>query len=461
DPRRFAADLLDRLRDLIVLAAVPDAGATGLLDVPADRLERMREQAARFGQVHLVGAAETISTGLVEMRGATSPRLQLELMCAQVLLPAPGSGERGMLARLGRLERHLESGAPLPSAGHPLSDQEAAAQQAAAAPVAGLVPAEVPVKPAEVTVRHAPPDDVARRADVPSASADRPRPPEHAEAPRGPAARPAGDGKRVAAADTGPAGGASSANGAPADAGVLRDRWTAVLDAVKNQRRVAWILLSGARVEALADGVLTLRFDREGEAKGFSASGYDRDLVQVLQAMFGITPQVRTIFGAGSGQAGSGQAGAGQGPAGSGYGAAGSGEGPAGSGQGLELGHDPAGFGAGHASSAQGAAGSRQGPAGSEQGPAGSEQAPRAGGPGHSQAAGAGAGPAQRDHSPRADVRAVARDAAVPAAGTSAAGRGRSPRPDDVETADSDALTGTDLIERELGGRMIQELGEP
>lgn len=489
DPRRFAADLLDRLRDLIVLAAVPDAGATGLLDVPADRLERMREQAARFGQVHLVGAAETISTGLVEMRGATSPRLQLELMCAQVLLPAPGSGERGMLARLERLERHLESGAPLPSAGHPLSDQEAAAQQAAAAPVAGLVPAEVPVKPAEVTVRHAPPDDVARRADVPSASADRPRPPEHAEAPRGPAARPAGDGKRVAAADTGPAGGASSANGAPADAGVLRDRWTAVLDAVKNQRRVAWILLSGARVEALADGVLTLRFDREGEAKGFSASGYDRDLVQVLQAMFGITPQVRTIFGAGSGQAGSGQAGAGQGPAGSGqrraasghgpagpgqgsegsgYGAAGSGEdpagsgqGPAGSGQGLELGHDPAGFGAGHASSAQGAAGSRQGPAGSEQGPAGSEQAPRAGGPGHSQAAGAGAGPAQRDHSPRADVRAAARDAAVPAAGTSAAGRGRSPQPDDVETADSDALTGTDLIERELGGRMIQELGEP
>jgi hypothetical protein len=55
----------------------------------------------------------------------------------------------------------------------------------------------------------------------------------------------------------------------------------------------------------------------------------------------------------------------------------------------------------------------------------------------------------------------VARDAAVPAAGTSAAGRGRSPQPDDVETADSDALTGTDLIERELGGRMIQELGEP
>ena len=108
DPRRFAADLLDRLRDLIVLDAVPDAADTGLLDVPADRLDRMREQADRFGQARLTRAADTINAGLVEMRGATSPRLQLELICAQVLLP----GESDLLARLERLERALAAGAP-------------------------------------------------------------------------------------------------------------------------------------------------------------------------------------------------------------------------------------------------------------------------------------------------------------------------------------------------------------
>src|SRR5579864_1811709 len=105
EPRRFAADLLDRLRDLIVLAAVPDAAETGLLDLPPDRAERMASQAAKFGQAGLTRAAEIISTGLDEMRGATSPRLLLELTCAQVLLPAAATDEKSLLARLERLER--------------------------------------------------------------------------------------------------------------------------------------------------------------------------------------------------------------------------------------------------------------------------------------------------------------------------------------------------------------------
>ena len=108
DPRRFAADLLDRFRDLIVLAAVPGAGQTGLLDMPADRLDRMTEQAGRFGQAELTRAAEIISEGLIQMRGATSPRLLLELTCAQILLPAASSGDKALLVRLERLERRLE-----------------------------------------------------------------------------------------------------------------------------------------------------------------------------------------------------------------------------------------------------------------------------------------------------------------------------------------------------------------
>ena len=116
DPRRFAADLLDRLRDLIVLAAVPDAAETGLLDIPDDRRDGMRAQADGFGQAELTRAAEVVSAGLIEMRGATSPRLLLELMCAQVLLPSPAAagasgsgGDAALSGRLDRLERRLEA----------------------------------------------------------------------------------------------------------------------------------------------------------------------------------------------------------------------------------------------------------------------------------------------------------------------------------------------------------------
>ncbi|MFO7250173.1 MAG: DNA polymerase III subunit gamma and tau, partial [Actinomycetes bacterium] len=105
DPRRFATDLLERFRDLVVLANVPDAADKGLLDRPADELERLKAQAAAMGPAELTRAAEVFNAGLIEMRGAASPRLQLELMCARVLLPAADAGEASILARLERLER--------------------------------------------------------------------------------------------------------------------------------------------------------------------------------------------------------------------------------------------------------------------------------------------------------------------------------------------------------------------
>ena len=104
EPRRFATDMLDRFRDLIVLASVPDAIATGLLDAPPDRVEALTGQAERYGLAALTRAADIVSTGLDQMRGATSPRLLLELMCAQVLLPGAATDERSVLARLERLE---------------------------------------------------------------------------------------------------------------------------------------------------------------------------------------------------------------------------------------------------------------------------------------------------------------------------------------------------------------------
>ncbi|GAA2027605.1 hypothetical protein GCM10009839_28080 [Catenulispora yoronensis] len=125
DPRRFLADLLERFRDLVILNAVTDAAggdpgaARTLIDVPDDQFERMSAQARAFGAAELSRAADLVNTGLTEMRGATAPRLLLELVCARVLLPGADPGEQGMAARLDRLERRgvvMGAAAPAPMA---------------------------------------------------------------------------------------------------------------------------------------------------------------------------------------------------------------------------------------------------------------------------------------------------------------------------------------------------------
>src|SRR4029077_5721191 len=110
DPRRFTEDVLRRLRDLVIIAAVPDASASGLIDVPEDQAERLVAQAARFGKSELVRAADLLAAGLTEMRGATAPRLLLEMICARVLLPGADHGTEGLAARLDRLARPDKGG---------------------------------------------------------------------------------------------------------------------------------------------------------------------------------------------------------------------------------------------------------------------------------------------------------------------------------------------------------------
>ncbi len=107
DPRRFATDLLDRLRDLIVLEAVPEAGGNGLLDCPPDRLDLMSRQAISMGAATLSRLADTVHEGLTEMRGTTAPRLLLELVCARMLLPGVDGSAVATLQRLERLERRM------------------------------------------------------------------------------------------------------------------------------------------------------------------------------------------------------------------------------------------------------------------------------------------------------------------------------------------------------------------
>ncbi|MGW2531333.1 DNA polymerase III subunit gamma and tau, partial [Streptomyces sp. NPDC001595] len=178
DPRRFVADLLERLRDLVILAAVPDAVEKGLIDAPADVLERMQAQAGVFGAAELSRAADLVNEGLTEMRGATSPRLQLELICARVMLPAAYGDERSVMARLDRLERgiNFSAGAAAPAMGYvPGPDVHAGA---AAAPI----PAGGGAAAARAAVRTpAPAGPAAGGAGVPGGPA----------APSAPAAAPA------------------------------------------------------------------------------------------------------------------------------------------------------------------------------------------------------------------------------------------------------------------------------
>ncbi|MGC3021026.1 DNA polymerase III subunit gamma and tau [Brevibacterium sp. FAM 24630] len=107
DPRRFVEDLLERFRDLIVINAAPEAAHAFLPEVPPDRLERLTLQANGFGQGELSRAADLLNVGLTEMSGATSPRLQLELMCARILLPGSGRSRDAVLSRVERMERRI------------------------------------------------------------------------------------------------------------------------------------------------------------------------------------------------------------------------------------------------------------------------------------------------------------------------------------------------------------------
>src|SRR6185312_7978670 len=147
DPRRFAEDLLRRLRDLLVVVAVPDALSSGLVEVSGDQAERLSSQAASLGAGELTRAAEVIAEGLTEMRGTTAPRLHLELMCARILLPGADVDARGIHARLDRLERRIgvtEGAPPRASTSAVLSSSK------------GSSPVAVPAEPGEESLPKPP-----------------------------------------------------------------------------------------------------------------------------------------------------------------------------------------------------------------------------------------------------------------------------------------------------------------
>jgi len=140
DPRRFVEDLLERLRDLIVVYSVGTEAPAVMRGVPQDQIEKLTTQAMQFGMAELTHAAEVVSETLNGMSGATSPKLQLELMCAKVLVPAADQSEVGSLARIERLERRIGMAGSAPAEPAPAAEEVAAPVVEKAVATVGIAP---------------------------------------------------------------------------------------------------------------------------------------------------------------------------------------------------------------------------------------------------------------------------------------------------------------------------------
>ncbi len=489
DPRRFVTDLLERLRDLVILAAVPDAAEKGLIDAPADVIERMQAQARSFGAAELSRAADIVNEGLTEMRGAQSPRLQLELICARVLLPAAYGDERSVMARLDRIERGVQfsAGAGAPAMGYAPGPEAHSGGGGAAAPVApggGPAAARAAVRApggAAAPATGAGPGEgegggphTGGQAPAAPAPAPAPEPPAPAPAPTptpapapaaepGPAstpgawptAAPAGGGRRPGGWPTAaPAGGGQArtpdapgpaapapAASAPAPAASTpapaspppgggvdpRSLWPNILEAVKNRRRFTWILLSqNAQVTGFDGTSLQIGFVNAGARDNFVSSGSEDVLRQALAEQFNVQWKIDAVVDPSGGSAPPPPAGPSGGHGGSG---GGGGFGGGGGGFGGGSGGGGGGFGAGA-------------PAPRPSAPAPAAPPPAAPAPDSGRSSAASATPAPRPPAP--EPRQVSPEDDIPE--------------EDDPDLDESALSGRDLLVRELGATVVEEI---
>jgi DNA polymerase-3 subunit gamma/tau len=244
DPRRFTQDLLERLRDLMIVDALDATNASSILrELPDDQLERMRVQAQKIGQASLSRAADIAAEGLTQMRGATAPRLMLELICGRILLPMSDNSEAGLLARIERLER-VENIAPsAPRAAAPVQ----------AAPVQKEASKEDYVSAATAEAKREKPAAKAKEEEKPAPAA------------------------RVDAIDvTG-----------------LRRLWPDVIENVKKRRRLTWSLLSAsAQILGVDDKNITIGIVNAGARDSFIRSESDEILRQAFIEVVGLDRKI-------------------------------------------------------------------------------------------------------------------------------------------------------------------------
>lgn len=259
EARSFLTDLLSRLRDLVVLRMVPAQDQAALLDLPDDQLDGLREQAGRFGDAELARAADLVSAALTEVKAATAPRLQLELLMGRLLLPAAQTSPDALAARLDQVERRFAA----------LAAHEA--RPPAAEPVPTPVPTPVPAAPA------AP-------APAPSAPPARPVRPARTPPPRlsdiAPATAPA-PAPAPTTPDPAPAPAPASAGPGPELAAVAA-RWPDVLTELGRRSRVAWTAWESSVPVGLGLDGLTVAVGDQGRLSSIRASRREELLRQVL-----------------------------------------------------------------------------------------------------------------------------------------------------------------------------------
>lgn len=282
DPRRFATDLLERFRDLILLQAVPDAASRGVVDAPEDVLERMREQATRIGPATLTRYAEVVQAGLGEMRGATAPRLLLEVVCARLLLPSASDTESALLQRVERIETRLDMSIPGSEAN----------------------PRGAPAEP-EQPVRFTRPS---------AAAAARPEPKPQPKPATEPAAAPAPTPVPEPAAAAAPAAEAASAPG-ELNTAAVRSMWPTVRDKVRQRSRTTEVMLAGATVRAIEGNTLVLSHESAPLAKRLCEQRNADVISEALKDALGVNWRVRCEAGPPASAPAAPPAGGGAGPA--------------------------------------------------------------------------------------------------------------------------------------------------
>jgi len=257
DPRRFAADLLERLRDLMIVDALPSGGASAILrEVSDDQIERMAAQAQRIGSASLSRAADIAAEGLTQMRGATAPRLMLELICGRMLLPISDDSDRGLLVRVERLER-AENLAPMSSSTPRVEALKTEALETKAP------------KSESIKVSSEPADGGDTKKVLPvSPNQSEQTKPEKIVAP------PVSN----------------------VDIAGLRRLWPDVIEDVKKRRRLTWSLLStSAQVLAVDDSAITIAIVNAGARDSFIRSASDEILRQSFIDVVGLDRKIEVV----------------------------------------------------------------------------------------------------------------------------------------------------------------------
>jgi DNA polymerase III subunit gamma/tau len=278
DPRRFATDLLERFRDLIVLQSVPDAIARGVVDGPEDVLERMREQATRIGTATLTRYAEVVHAGLGEMRGATAPRLLLEVVCARLLLPSASDTESALLQRVERIETRLDMSIP-----------------------AGEAAASAPAAPPKQFARKskAPEPAPAPKAEAPKAEpASEPEPAPKAEPESAPAPEPPPSPPPVRPPSAPVVEAPTPTTGGEPNAAAVRSMWTTVREKVRQRSRTTEVMLAGAIVRAVEGDTLVLGHESVPLAKRLVEQRNSDVIREALKDALGVDWKIRCEAGA-------------------------------------------------------------------------------------------------------------------------------------------------------------------